>query len=632
MKTPIFVLLFFALLYSSPVGGQCTGPITLTTQAQVNAFPSTYPCTEIAGDLSVSGSSDIVNLDSLYRLTKIDGILTIVDNTQLTNLDGLLALTTLGISQNGFTSIVITGNPALISIKGLKSLSSLPGTLQIENNISLPNLDGLESLTQIGSMTMRVVSLMVNGNTALTNINGLSALHSVGGYYLGLIDIENNPSLTHINGLSSLETITGGINAGITFINNTALTNLDGLSSFVKFTAAQGILRIIDNTSLTQGCSLYSILNNSNTPGSFVTVNISGNGAGCSHDEIIAAGPCLGPVTQAQPSNLLITGVTTHSMSVSFTGASPAPIGYITLMRAFGSPYPDDKPIDGTVYQVGNVIGSSTIVVGVGNQLNFAVTSLEPNTIYYLDVFTYYSGYTYVSVNPLAGSQRTESVTTTPLPPDSIVQPTNLIFSDVTSTGITVSFTAPAQAPTGYITLMKAFSSSFPEDVPVDGVNYRTGGIIGHSTIVVGFGSSTSLNIQYLIPGLEYYFNVYAYNLPAVGGPDYLAAMPLAGSQRTTVNTFALMNQSTPYPNPFIDEITIPFTIKTNGTFVKVMVYNAMGNKVADVVSQSFDQGEHEVKWDRTDSQGLKAPQGLYKYVVKMSGSNQSMRGTLVAN
>jgi FlgD Ig-like domain/Receptor L domain len=629
MKTPIFIILFFTL-HSFFARGQCTGPVTLTTQAEVDAFPISHPCTEIIGDLSVSGSSDIVNLDSLYRLTKIDGILTIGDNTQLTNLDGLSALNTLGISQNGFTSIVITGNPALTDIKGLKSLSSLPGTLQIENNTSLPNLDGLESLTQIGSIAMRIVSLIINGNTALTNLDGLSSLHSVGGYYLGLVDIENNPSLTHVNGLSSLETITGGINAGLTFINNASLTNLDGLSSFARFTAAQGIIRIIDNITLTQGCTLYTVLNSSNIPGSFVTVVISGNGAGFTSEEILAGGPCLGPIVGVQPSNLLITGTTTHSMNVSFTGASPAPQGYITLMRAFGSPYPDDKPVDGTVYQVGNVIGASTIVVGVGSQLSFSVTSLIPNTLYYLNVFSYYPGYDYVNINPLAGSQQTENETIT-LPPDPVVQPSDLLFSDVTSAEMTISFTAPVQTPTGYITLMKAFSSPFPQDVPVDGVTYRVGGIIGNSTIVVGLGTSTSLNIQYLMPGLEYYFNVYAYHVPAVGGPDYLEAVPLEGSQRTTLTNSSLASQSAPFPNPFIDEITIPFSIEANDTFVQVDIYNAMGSKVADVVSQNFDQGFHEVKWNRADSQGNKVTQGLYRYSIKMSGSNQRMRGTLVA-
>src|SRR6478735_3552121 len=114
MKTPFFALFFLIFLFSFSANGQCAGPIILTSQAEVNAFPATYSCTEISGDLSISGS-DIINLDSLYRLTRINGILTIGYNTQLSNVDGLSALTSVGISLNGFTSIVITANPALIS-------------------------------------------------------------------------------------------------------------------------------------------------------------------------------------------------------------------------------------------------------------------------------------------------------------------------------------------------------------------------------------------------------------------------------------------------------------------------------------------------------------------------------------
>lgn len=936
MKTPFFFFAFLILLYSASANAQCTGPITLTSQAEVNAFPATHSCTEIIGDLSISGN-DITNLDSLYRLTTVGGLLTIGNNAQLTNLDGLSALDSVGISLNGFMSIVITGNPALVSIRGLRSLRSTPGTLQIENNISLPNLDGLESLTQIGSLVMRNVSLFINGNTALANINSLSALHSVGGYYLGLIDIESNPALTNVNGLSSLKTITGGVNAGLTLINNSSLTNTDGLSSFTKFTASQGIIRIIDNTNLIKGCALYTILNNSNTPGSFVTVNITGNGAGFTKEEIITAGPCQpvatapcagsisftsqaqvdafattyscteitgdvvisgnditnlngltslikvdgnliiygnaqlhnlnglgglnsiggmleivnnalvsdldglsaltsigywntsyqsisitdnptltsvkelkaitsvpgrlqiennvslpnldgleslttigltggpirvadlritgntsltnidglsalhtiegyyiasvtisnnsiltnlnglsslteivggigasiaitdnasltnvdslsslvtiygatasvivtnnpnlskgcglypilhnsevrcpstaqecivstmsgngagfskaeilagGPcsrsVTSAQPTNLLITAVTAHSMNVSFTAATIVPSGYLTLLRAYGSPYPADAPVDGTVYHVGNTIGSSTIVVGVGTQTSFKITSLISNTNYYLDVFSYNSGYDYLTVNPLAGSQQTTIETTTP-PSDPAVQPSNMLFSNVTTNSMTVSFTAPAPVPTGYLTLMRAFSSPFPEDVPVNGTPYSVGGVIGSSTIVVGLGSSTSLNIVYLIPGMDYYFTVYSYHhLPEPDGFVYVA-IPLEGNQSTAFNNAALANHITPYPNPFTEEITIPFTITAANTHVEIAIHDSMGKKVANVVSQQFDSGYHEVIWDRTDSQGNKVGNGLYVFNIKLNDSHQNLHGMVVA-
>jgi hypothetical protein len=660
MKTLLFALVLLMLLYSSSVNGQCVGSITLSSQAEVNAFPSTHPCTEISagndqtGDLFISGS-DITNVDSLHSLAKIGGSLIITlsgnlsninglngltsiggkleitNNPHLTNLDGLSSLDTIGYWYVSFESLVISNNAALVSVTGLKSLASVPGSMFIENNTSLPNLNGLEAINFIGLSGIRTGDLYINGNASLTNIDGLSSVHSIGGYYLSSVTISNNPLLLNVNGLSSLTTISGGYTGGLSIRNNASLTNVDGLSSLININNARRYITITDNPNLVRGCALYPILHNYEivcpTTSQCIKSTITGNGAGFTKEEILANGPCR--VVQVQPTALLITNVTAHSMHVSFTAASGTPSGYITLLRAFGSPYPDDAPVDGTVYHVGNTIGANTIVVSVGNQTCFDVASLIPNTKYYLDVFSYNSGYDYLTDNPLAGSQQTADETATP-PADPIEQPTNLQFSDVTNTSMTVSFTAPSQAPGGYITLMKTFSSPYPEDVPVNGVNYQVGNVIGSSTIVVGLGSSTNLNIEYLMPSTEYFFDVYSYHIPESGGPQYVAN-PTEGNQTTASSSSTLAERSAPFPNPFNEEITIPFTINGENASVEIVIYDQMGKQVASVVSQRFDAGSYEVKWNRADNQGTKVNQGLYFYHIKTSESNKSMHGTLVA-
>jgi len=196
---------------------------------------------------------------------------------------------------------------------------------------------------------------------------------------------------------------------------------------------------------------------------------------------------------------------------------------------------------------------------------------------------------------------------------------------------MTVSFTAPIGVPTGYITLMKAFSSPFPEDAPVNGTTYHVGGVIGSSTIVVALGSTTSLNIEYLIPGTNYYFDVYSYHVPGTGGPSYLASIPLEGNQSTLSGSFTLAAHSKPFPNPFTEEIIIPFTVKSQNTFVQIAIYNHMGNKVADVANENFCQGYHELKWDGSDTRGTKVTPGLYTYHIKAKESGHSFSGILVA-
>src|SRR3981189_3367179 len=115
------------------------GSITLTTQAQVDAFPATYGCTEITGTLTINGI-DITNLDSLYFLRKVDGDLQISNNPNLTSMKGLSSLTYVG-AGGPYPGLRITYNSSLTSINGLSKLTSIKGALDISNNSTLTNLD-----------------------------------------------------------------------------------------------------------------------------------------------------------------------------------------------------------------------------------------------------------------------------------------------------------------------------------------------------------------------------------------------------------------------------------------------------------------------------------------------------------
>ena len=375
----------------------CNGGITLTTQAEVDAFPAQHGCTEITGMLKISGT-DIINIDSLYSLIKVSELL-IVENDNLTNLDGLSnleavtadcssgecggagtdrgftlhdntllsdisglsSLTKIGpdllISFNpeltnlqGLNNVVSIGgrlrirdnsslgnldglsslasierygleiinNPSLTSLEGLSLITSIPGSLTIINNASLPNLNGLESLTQlIGTVN---ATLNISNNESLTNIDALSALSSIGGSVpsAGLI-VSNNPALTNLNGLQSLTEITGatflgtleiinnaslqevdglsalttieGFNLSVTVRDNASLANVNGLSSLRSLSSPRPTIIVSSNPALVQCCGLYQIITDANqTSDGFV--DVSGNGAGCTEEEILASGPC----------------------------------------------------------------------------------------------------------------------------------------------------------------------------------------------------------------------------------------------------------------------------------------------------------------------------------------------------
>lgn len=349
-------------------------------------------------------------------------------------------------------------------------------------------------------------------------------------------------------------------------------------------------------------------------------------------NDYLMTNPLSGSQTTGAIANegVTFTNVMASSMTVSFSADSSDPAGYLLLMRAYGSPYPEDAPVDGTAYNVGQTIGSSSIVVGVGNETSHNVIYLNPGTRYYFDIFKYTAGYDYDTDNHWSGNQLTlmEDPQT---PGDTLTQPTNIAFANISDNSMTVSFTAPTRAPDGYITLMRAYGPPSPEDVPADGTTYHVGNVIGSSTIVVGVGGSTSLDIVYLNPGTEYYFDVYSFSNTS-GGGDYLTPEPLQGHQRT-LDAFSGFTtaKAAPFPNPFVENVSIPFTTTEDNTFVKVIVHDQSGKKIAEIAGDRYSAGYHEVHWDRRDHQGNRIMNGIYVYSIVSSGKKESASGVIVA-
>ncbi|GEM_PF-1867716 len=109
-------------------------------------------------------------------------------------------------------------------------------------------------------------------------------------------------------------------------------------------------------------------------------------------------------------------------------------------------------------------------------------------------------------------------------------QPTNLAFSNVTNTSFTISYTAAAGSPDGYIALRKTGSS--PTGIPLDGTFYSAGNSVGDATVAY-IGSNISFEQTGLNPGTTYFYKIYSYN-GSGNSVNYLTVSPLSGSQQTT--------------------------------------------------------------------------------------------------
>ncbi len=456
-----------------------------------------------SGGLLITDNDALVDMDAFAALDSIKGWLVISNNPMLTNVRGFSNLKHIGAWTTSGESLKITNNDALTSLDGFENISLLPGWLEIYDNESLGEVDGLASIQSLdggrnGGLTLR-------NNASLTSMAGLSkvktmsgrgawlqiennpmleeivlpSLTSIDGTITAIVSIANNPRIRNFDKFNALQSIHGNVVLAFTISNNNALENIDGLSSLLHYRYSSTGIVITDNLTLSEFCGLYPLYHEDEMSGNLTT---SGNERNPSREEILTEGPCDEYV--AQPTDLVFSQVSSEGMRVSFTHSSTFVSGYLVLMKSYGSPAPDDVPVDGQTYRVGQLLGGSTIVVYVGPDSTSVITGLTPSVPYYFDVFAYRAtpdGIQYRTANPLEGYQTTT---------EAHEVTASLVFTNITHNSITVGLD---DAEGNYLTLMRAFGYPSPNDKPVNGVSYNVGNVIGSSTIVVNKGSTSLL-------------------------------------------------------------------------------------------------------------------------------------------
>ncbi|OGC79698.1 MAG: hypothetical protein A2W07_01205 [candidate division Zixibacteria bacterium RBG_16_43_9] len=70
------------------------------------------------------------------------------------------------------------------------------------------------------------------------------------------------------------------------------------------------------------------------------------------------------------------------------------------------------------------------------------------------------------------------------------------------------------------------------------------------------------------------------------------------------------------YPNPFNPKTMIRFALPKD-SWVKLEVYNILGQKVKTLVDEKLAAGVKEVEWDGRDGKGLEVASGIYFYRIK---------------
>ncbi|MDQ3046270.1 MAG: endonuclease [Bacteroidota bacterium] len=204
-----------------------------------------------------------------------------------------------------------------------------------------------------------------------------------------------------------------GVNTSTTFIvENLGTANTLNVSSVNITGAAASDFVVSSSPSSVSATSSANLVigftpSASGTRNAIMTINSDDSDEPAYIINLYGIGGSFASAPASQPTALNFSAVKTYRITGTFTAASPAPEGYIVL-RKTGSAI-TDIPADGTVYERGDIIGSSQVVFS-GSSLAFAPNSIHANSTYHFAVFSYNGPgvyRNYLTASPLANSVTT---------------------------------------------------------------------------------------------------------------------------------------------------------------------------------------------------------------------------------
>ncbi len=342
-----------------------------------------------------------------------------------------------------------------------------------------------------------------------------------------------------------------GVNAGTlsfdyTTINNGAGDRPGSLRVYysvngTSFTELTNLLNFTNNTPLSGSKSnipLPAVLdNNANARFRFYYYNGETGGTTGARPKLsidnlkiasVANTPCITPTA---PATALTFGtITDVSIAGSFTAASPATDGYITVISTSTSL--TAGPANGQIYNIGDNLGDGTVIAN-GSATTFTATGLTPLTTYYFFIFPVNSvctGGPLYFTTALEGNATTVAGLPTCVAP--AAQPTALILNAPAPTINTIQGSFTVTAADEYLVLRS--TSATLTNNPVNAQIYNAGDILGNA-VVVQRSAATTFTANGLAPATQYYFFVFSLNgLPScVNGPVYNVTAPLSGNETT---------------------------------------------------------------------------------------------------
>gem|GEM_PF-2818249 len=175
-----------------------------------------------------------------------------------------------------------------------------------------------------------------------------------------------------------------------------------------------------------------------------------------------------------------------------------------------------------------------------GNSNSVSLTNLAVGTTYWVQVFEYNNGAGSEDYYTATDTNNPNSKATLKTAPS--VQATDLVFSNIAATSMTVSWTRPNSGG-GDFCLVVAESGG-DANSPTDGTDYEADAAFGSGTpTLTGTGTSyavyegtgSTVNITNLVLGNTYHFKVYEFNNTGTGNTKYLVTDGTSGNPASQI-------------------------------------------------------------------------------------------------
>ena len=245
-----------------------------------------------------------------------------------------------------------------------------------------------------GNIGVDDVNITIGAATPEQEINvkqGATTIVSGGSYFTSSSVASMSPSTFTIENLGTLNTLNIA-SATISGTNAADFSVASFPSSVLATSTGNLVLNFTPAASGTRSAVL-TIASNDADEASYI-VNLNG------------VGGTLATEPSSQASNLVFSNVKTYRINASFTGTA-AVDGYLVL-RKKGSPI-TGVPVDGTVYQRGDLVGDAQVVFS-RNSTSFTPNNIIAGTTYYFAIYTYNGPNNFRNYNitaPLLGNSTT---------------------------------------------------------------------------------------------------------------------------------------------------------------------------------------------------------------------------------